>query len=238
MKFSDASTFQGLIQDIDFLLFGDGETFNTEYSLADRTRNINIVWDEAVVELYKADPNWNWDDTTNTDLPCATTDLIASQDHYSILDSALVIHEVRIKDSNGEMVTLTPALRREFTDSELQATGSPNKFFKLGNAIFPLPIPDYGASEGVEIEFQRGGNHFVSADTTKEPGFNPQFHQFLSIGAALRYAIANGMKEKIAQLRADKEMIRTAMAEYYNRRSPDERPKFRLKRPSVRSYGL
>src|SRR3990167_2023029 len=107
MQFNPTAKENSIIGDIDFLLFGDSSTLNTDYSITDRTRNVNIAWDEAVSELYKADPNWKWDDTTNTDLPCATTDMVAAQDHYDILDSALVIHRVRMKDSNGEYVTLT-----------------------------------------------------------------------------------------------------------------------------------
>ena len=58
MQFSDTTNYDGLIQDIDFLLFGDGGTFNSNYSLKDRTRNINITYDEAVSELFKADPKF------------------------------------------------------------------------------------------------------------------------------------------------------------------------------------
>ena len=237
VQFNPSNKVDSIIGDIDFLLFGDSATLNTDYSLIDRTRNINIVWDEAVAELYKADPNYKWDDITNTDFPFATTDLIADQDHYTLLDSALVIHRVRVKDTAGVFYTLTPALRSELSDSELNATGTPDKYYKIGGAVFPLPVPNYGSTAGVELEFQRGGNHFVSTDITKKPGYNPQFHQFLSVGAALRYAIANGMDKKIVQLEADKERIRKAMVEHYQLRSPDEKPRFRLARPSAR-YGL
>ena len=237
MQFSDTATKQGLLEDIDFLLFGNSSVFNTDYSLVDRTRNINIVWDEAIAELYKADPNHKWDDTTNTDLPFATLDLTANLDHYDLLDSALVIHRVRMKDTNGELKTLIPVLRSELTDDELNSTGEPEKYYKIGGVVFPIPVPDYGATSGVELEFQRGANHFVSTDTTKTPGFASQFHQFLSVGASLRYAVSNGLKNKIAQLRAEKESIRNAMREHYERRSPDEKPKLKLKRDTTH-YGL
>ena len=228
MVFNDTSTYQGLIQDIDFLLFGDGTYLNTAYSLADRTRNINLVWDEVVAELYKADPNHKWDDSSNSDLPFATNDLVSNQDHYTLLDSSLVIHRVRMKDQNGKLRTLTPAVRSELTDDELSSYGEPRKYYKMGGVVFPVPVPNYSQADGVELEFQRGANHFVVSDTSKQPGFNPQFHQILSVGAALRYAIANGMKDKAAQLRADKEALRIKMIEHYERRSPDEKPKLKL----------
>ena len=238
MKFNTSDKSESIIADIDFLLFGDSSTLNTDYSLADRTRNVNIAWDEAVAELYKADPNFSWDDTTNTDFPIATQDLVENQDHYSLLDSALVIHRVRIMDQNGKLKTLEPALRRELSDSELESSGEPEKYYKIGSAVFPVPIPNYAATAGVEVEFQRGANHFITSDTTKEPGFNSQFHQFLSVGASLRYALANGMDKKASQLSAIKEQIRTSIREHYQSRSPDERPKLRLRKKSISSYGL
>lgn len=237
MQFNPTDKSISLVGDIDFLLFGDSSTLNTDYSLIDRTRNINVAWDEAVTELYKADPNHQWDDTNNTDFPIATTALTSGLDHYTMLDSSLVVHRVRMKDAQGNWITLLPRLRREFTDTELNATGTPSAYYKLAEAIFPLPVPDYGVAAGVELTFQRGGNHFTTASTTAKPGFNSQFHQILSISAALRYAMANGMSEKAASLTAMKEDVRQKMVEHYQVRSPDERPKLGLKR-NIRHYGL
>jgi len=163
--------------------------------------------------------------------------LTANQDHYTMLVSAAVIHRVRMKDQNGNLNTLTPANRNELTDSELDSTGTPEKYYKIGQAIFPIPVPDYGASGGVVLEFQRGGNHFAITDTDAEPGFNPQFHQLLSLGAAHRYAVANGLTKKVRNLFEQKVKIMEDLRTHYERRSPDDRTRFRLKRNS-QNYGL
>lgn len=237
MQFNAIDKSNSIIADIDFLLFGNSAIFNTDYSLIDRTRNVNISLDEVVADLHKADPNYKWDDTSNTDFPFATLALTAGQDHYTLLDSAIVIHRVRIKDRNGVLQTLTSRVRSELTDSELRATGTPTEYYKIGQAVFPVPIPDYSASAGVALEFQRGANHFSTSDISDVPGFNPQFHQYLSVSAALRYAIANGMTKKIKELRAEKASIKEAILIHYERRSPDDRTRIRLKR-SVKGYGL
>lgn len=237
MQFNPTDKTISLVADIDFLLFGNSE-FNSDYSLVDRARNLNLAWDEAVAVMFKADPNFKWDDTTNSDFPLATLALTANLDHYTLLDSALVIHRVRMKDKNGNLKTLDPVLRSELSDDELAETGEPEKYYKMGGAIFPIPVPDYGGADGVEVEFQRGANYFESTDTSKSPGFNPQFHQFLSIGAALRYAVANGLDKKAGSLSALKEQQRSMMLEHYHLRSPDERPKISLKKGNVSRYGF
>lgn len=234
MYFNSSDKSNSIIADIDFLLFGDGSTLNTDYSLADRTRNVNISLDEVVSELFKADPNFMWDDITNSDFPIATVS--SGDDHVTIPDSSLVIHRVRIKDSSGAYMTLTPVNRRELSDSELNSTGTPDKYYKIDNAIFPIPVPS--TTTEYELEFQRGANHFSTSDTDKSPGFNSQFHQFLSIGASIRYALANGMKEKASYLQGEKERIRMTIQEHYARRSPDDRTRLKLKKLSVNNYGL
>ena len=108
----------------------------------------------------------------------------------------------------------------------------------MGGAVFPVPIPDYGASDGVELEFQRGANYFASTDTSKAPGFNPQFHQFLTVGAALLYAVANGMDKKAVTLSGLKEQIRVTMREHYQLRSPDLEPKIKLRKEGTARFGF
>jgi hypothetical protein len=243
MQFNPTDKSNSIIGDIDFLLFGSSTTFNSDYSLADRTRNLNISYDEVVAELYKADPNYKWDDTTNSDYPIARTNLVAGKDNYLLLDSAQVIHRIRVKDQNGSWVTLTSKVRSNLTDSELSATGgTPDKYFKFGGGVFPLPVPDYGVTKGFEIEFQRSGNHFTITDTTKSPGFNAQFHQILSVKAAKRYALANGMSEKVSMLdnmltNNQRTGLMDKMLEHYQIRSLDEKPKFKVKRDTS-NYGL
>lgn len=236
--YNSSSTELSLVSHIDFLLFGTGDTFNSDYSLADRTRNINVAWDEVVVKLYKADPHYKWDDLNNTNFPIATTNLIAGRDHYAMLDSKLVIHRVRIKDRNGNYVTLDPEERRELSDSQLASTGDPKYYYKLQGSIFPVPVPNYAYADGVEVEFQRGANHFTVADTTKEPGFNSQFHHLLAIKAAKVYALANGLTEKVQILDMMEKELEAEMVEFYQMRSPDERPKLQLKRRGIGNYGL
>ena len=239
MKFNPTDKADSIIADIDFLLFGNSATLNTNFSLTDRTRNVNIMLDEVVSELYKADPNYQWDDTTNTDFPIATLTLTSGQDHYTMLDSASVIWKVRMKDEAGVLRTLTPRLKSEFSDSQLNSSGgSPVGYYKLGGAVFPVPTPNYGFSAGVELTFQRGANHFTIATTDTVPGFNTRFHQYLSVGSAHRYAVASGLVKKAKALSAMKEAIKADILEHYAKRSPDDRTRMRIKRNPIRSYGL
>lgn len=238
MLFNPADKSKSIIADIDFLLWGNSAVFNDSYSLSDRTRSVNISLDEIIVELFKADPNFKWDDITNADFPIAYTDLSPGKDHYVIPDSTLVIHRLRVKDRNGHFKTLTPVMRSQLSDGELNNPGDPESYYKMDNAVFVVGVPDYGFEDGVEIEFQRGANHFSNGDTNKSPGFASQFHQFLSINSSLRYATATGMSEKITILSNMKEGVRRQIVEHYQTRSKDKRPNLSLKKGRISRFGL
>ncbi len=238
MLFNPIDKSKSIIADIDFLLWGTSVVFNDSYSLPDRTRSVNTSLDEVITELFRADPNFKWDDTTNEDFPIAYIALTPGKDHYLIPDSTLAIHRFRVKDRNGVFKTLIPKMRSELTDSELNTSNDPFTYYKLDNAIFIVGVPDYGFEEGVEIEFQRGANHFQTTDQNKAPGFSSQFHQFLSINSALRYATATGMSEKIKILSGMKEAVRRQISEHYLTRSKDKRPNLSLNKGRVSRYGL
>lgn len=237
MQFNPTNKTISIIAGIDFLLFGKSDVFNTDYTLIDRTRNINSALDEIIAELFKADPNFKWDDTTNTDFPIAWLNLVANRDDYVLPDSSLVFHRVRVKDPNsGKFVTLEPCERRDLSDDELDGTGTPTKYYKIDNAVILVPTPNYSAVEGVEIEFQRGANYFESTDTTESPGFASQFHRFLVVSAAKDYALANGMTDKYTLLDREKTKIIADIQAHYQTRSPDKKPHFSLKKTSVKNY--
>ena len=61
MVFSDTSTKLGIVQDIDFLLFGN-TVATSPYLIADKTRNVNRALDETVSLIMRSDARWKWDD--------------------------------------------------------------------------------------------------------------------------------------------------------------------------------
>lgn len=238
MQFNPTNKAISLIGDIDFLLWGDSSSLNSRFSLTDRTREINQALDDLVSILHNADPNYKWDDTTNSDFPIAYQDLESGTDHYTLLDVALTINRVRIKDRSGNYKTLTPKSRDEIGDDYLNDSGTPEVYYTVANAVFPVPIPDYGYTDGVELEFQRGSNHFAVSDTDSAPGFDSRFHRYLSITAAMVYAQTNGLVKKAVSLEKMQEKLIKKIEEHYQTRFRDKRPNLSLGARDVNSYGL
>lgn len=228
MVFSDSSGGGGIVQEIDFLVNSDTNT----YPIADKTRNINRAMDKVVSLIFGSDGVWDWDDSNQTDLPIATTSLVSGQVDYSFAVSHLKIARVLAKDGGGQWRILQPFdITEDIGKLYLlgqPSSGTPIGYDKKANSIFLYPTPDYNSSGGLKIYFQRPSTYFTTADTTKEPGFASIYHRYLSYSAAYDYAVAMGLA-KAPQLRQEMSIMEKELQEFYGKRNRDDRTGIRVK---------
>jgi len=240
MQFNSEANELDLVHDVRYLCgLSSNDTIN--YPLKDITRNCNFGLDRVISLILRSDNRWQWDDQNNTDLPIATSSLVANQQDYSIASTYLKIHKIRIKDSGGKWVSLNPIDRNELNDSQLTASsGDPKRYDKIGNSIYLYPTPNYSSSGGLEVQFQRGSSYFVYTDTTKEPGFASQFHRLVSLYSALNYCQANQITNRVNMIKAiignppdpENRIVGTGMegelVKFYSDRAGDEKPSISL----------
>lgn len=229
MVFNDDSLKQGIVNDIDFIL----GTSTTDFSLANKTRCCNRWLDRATGLILQADGKWEWDDTNQTDLPIATTSLVANQKDYAISGATfLKVLKVECKDSTGDWRALdqidTTQRKKVLLDDPDETAGSPTQFDLRYNSIFLFPKPSYASSAGLKVYYQRVCDYFVAGDTTQEPGFAAPFHRLLSYGASLDFAIANNMSGKISLLREEIAKLEFGLVEHYSSRNKDYRNRLSL----------
>ena len=67
--FSDTTNKLGLVEMIDFLLFGSSTANTAEYPLADKTRQMNKWYRTVMGWIFQYAGNWSFDDSNYTDLP-------------------------------------------------------------------------------------------------------------------------------------------------------------------------
>ena len=199
-----------------------------DLAIADFTRSANFGLDSVLRKIFRADGRWQYDDGNNTDLPIATTALVSGQDNYTLADAHQKVSRVRVLDQNGNWKTLTPTDRRNQSDSSLAATGTPSSYDKVGRSLILIPAPDYGASGGVEITFQRGSNYFASDDTTKEPGIPTPFHRYISLYAARDFVVANTVPDKLQAIDTEIQRMDDDLLDFLATRDRDEPPRMTL----------
>ena len=239
MQFNPGSS-AGIVDDIDSMV----DTNSTTYPIAEKTRNINRWYDRAASILMQADGRWQWDDTNWTDYPIATTNLVDSQQDYSIIQAIptagqdyLRILRVEVLNNAGNWNLIAPIDQADIYDQSvtdfLKTSGMPAYYDKQSTSIFLYPKPltaNVTLTNGLRIWFQRAPSYFVTTDTTKQPGFPSIFHRYLSLGAAYDYAKKKTLPQ-VNQLRADILEIEDQMSTFMALRNRDEKivltPKFK-----------
>lgn len=233
MVFNDTTNKQGIVQDIYFGINAN----STSYPIEDVTRNVNAGLDKVSAIILACDNRWQFDDTNNVTLPIATADIIANQQDYSFDSSFLEVTKVMIADRNGEFYELRNIdIRDQNVDTYLinktDNVGRAYRYDVMGNSILLDPRPDYNYTAGLKVYFKRKASPFVVGDTTKQPGFAPQFHKYLSLYGQYEYSYAKGLP-KTEQLKRDILEMEKEIKDFYARRTNDFKPKFisRIKDP-------
>jgi len=228
MKFSDTTSKDGIIQQIEFRTnIGDTGISGDATLLKQITGQINDYYMKATSIIIGADGKWAWDDTNHINQPTATADLVSGQADYQLMSNAptasqdwLQIERINVKDSSGSWYTLYPKDRRDFNTplaERITTSGQPSSFDFDGVSIFLDAEPSYSSTGGLEAVFNRAPIEFASTDTTKRPGFNTLFHEYLVLGPVYIWEKYKGVGNPEQTMRDIKEM-EVAMGKFYGNR--------------------
>lgn len=235
MQFSDTTNQQGIIQKIERNCgFNPGDITNNSVLLASFTAEINLALDYIMGVILYACGQWHYDDRNYVDYPLIQMNLNSGQRDYSMLldgdgNVILGIHKVMVADLTGtfreiysidqESITRhTGSAERtgRFTNG-LNASGTPTRYAKTGDALFLDVIPNYSVSGGIKVFIDREASHFVPTDTVKKPGFVGLYHEFIAARPSWQYAEPHGLKNAIGLLNQTNSLERSIAVYYANR---------------------
>lgn len=212
-----------IIDEIDDLCDSDSDS----YSLASKTRRVNIALDEVFQTILQADGTWQFDDTTNVDLPIGVDTLVDGQQDYSFATELLVVERVEIKDASGVYQLLKPLDQTDVKVAMSQVSptnGMPTHYDKSGDSIYLYPTPSAGAVtlvEGIQVYFKRNLNKFETTDTDTAPGFATPYHVILAYIASIPYCMTY-KKDRVADYKNVITQMKEEIKAFYGRRQKDE----------------
>ena len=227
MTFNNTTTKDGIIQDCEFWLFASnyGQITSNTNLLNTFTSLTNRALDSVTTAILEADDRWEFDDTTYTDYPIATTDIVSGQTDYVLAVSHLKVLRVEWLGPDGVWVLGAPIDLEDMTvarDEFMATPSTPIYYDKLATSIFLYPTPNYNATGGLRVYYQREPNYFQSTDTTKKPGFATICHRLVPLKACYDFAIANNLSDKITVLRDEIAKRELELRNFYGRRNKDE----------------
>src|SRR5690606_25361062 len=78
--------------------------------------SLRIIWSW----IFDAYGGWQFDDGNQTDLPSATTALVASQQKYTLPEEALTVRQDSVKDQSGVWRDIDPVTLEEITADQAE----------------------------------------------------------------------------------------------------------------------
>lgn len=182
-------------------LIGDMTAIDTTNEIKQITRAANEAVRQIWSWIFQSYGGWQYDSINNSDMPVATTGLVADQQQYTLPSEALTIKAVEYKNSGGEWTKLMPVpvevINQYTSEKEYNSDPSePSKYTVIGNVIKLYPASDTTRASSLRVQFDRGSTTFLPGDISKTPGFVSEFHEAVAVGAS--YFIATN--KKLSQL--------------------------------------
>ena len=249
MQYNSHATNQDIVSEINFWCDSDA----TSYPIADKTRSVNVAYEELIGKIINADGTWQYDDTNYSNLPRGKGTLVEGQEWYSFASEYLKIEEIHIL-TTGNLYQKIPQIDNEVLgelsweeyfgrDSSGNALkGFPLYYDILGDSIRLGPTPtstQVTLTNGIQIVFKRTADLFTTTDTTQEPGLPSLYHVLLAYKAALPYCMKYKKENVSSLLRligSDNSRdpyyggMTLDLIKHYSKRNPDNRPIMTMKR--------
>lgn len=206
----------------------------TAYPFADFVRNINNSSKKVNSWIWRNTGEWEFDDSNYDNLPIATRDLVDDRSDYALPLDVEKVDRCEIKLISGELrkLTLFDKGQTDYSLSEFAGTkGEPLFYDLIGNSLMLYPAPDLTKvteDEGLQLYFSRNIDEFSESDTTKEPGFSSNFHEILSLDAAIVWCNIHD-QSKLNTLSNEREIMKNDLEEFYGKRNREARTSIKRK---------
>jgi hypothetical protein len=216
---------------------GLSETDTTTYPVNDFIRSANNWYRRVNSWIWQVTGEWEYDDSNYTDLPVATTTLVDGQYDYSIPSTAQKIDRAEVLDKAGDAHKLIPIDKSQvniaMTELE-QNPGLPKYYDVLGRSLllYPTPATDsITTTAGLKLYFSRDIDEFAVSDVSGVPGFSEDFHEMISVGAAIDFAELVGDTNRATSLNNRMASLKEDLKKFYgsNEREmmPNIKPNYR-----------
>lgn len=204
MLTSDTTNKNGLIQECEFWTnLGDGVISGDATLLKVFINRLNRAFDTVLPLIISLDDTMQWDDTNHTKHPIATTNLVSGQQDYGALadeDGNSILNVVKVFIKQNATATDYVELRRVLAGTQEESqilnpapafVGIPTKYLERGAYAFLGAVPNYDATAGIKLAFERSPSYLDSGSLTKKPGIPELFQPLLAHIASLDWLLVN-----------------------------------------------
>lgn len=187
---------------------------------ADARRLLNFALDDYTYIAITSDGNWQWDDSSNTDIPRATATLAANQVKLELPVTFLAIQQVTITDSTGNINVIEPydQAKRQQAVPRTQDTGQPNRYDYMGGYMYFDAYADQDYT--VTVHYSRPAIHLEADNDSQVVGIPTIHTEYLVFHAAHRLGIRNA-DNSLVQFRNEMVEMERKIRDFYGKRDED-----------------
>lgn len=239
MQLSDTTNKNGLIQECEFWCkFPDGTISGSALLLAQFVNRLNRGYDKLMPVLLSGSDAMRWDDTVNhTKHPVATFDITSGTNDYQFLSdeqgnsilNVVALHILPSATSTEygvlERITLDDPRANRALYPNPSMVGVPSGYVERNSTVFFDVTPNYSATAGGKLFFERSASYFTTSVLTKTAGIPEPFQPLLALHASLDWNIVNRPDNQvlIAELRAEIAQQRKDLSTLIDLKSPTRR---------------
>lgn len=231
LQFSDTTNLDGIVELL-ARATGTSSATTSSYPLKQKTKDINSALDNYFMLARKASPSIKVNDTNFTGEPLYSQNLSSGTQGYTFTDDSnsaqiQLIDRVDILRADGTSKRLTQlnpeavGLTDETGLASYRSTnGEPDEYRIVGKNIYLYPAPNYNSTNGLKMYFEGAPSYFVSTDTTKNPGINNIFHDYLWLRPAYLYCAIKNLPQK-NDLKVELEKMEAQITDYFGKYNKD-----------------
>lgn len=235
MQYSDTTNKDGIIQTIEFWCgLSDAEISGDATKLKRFTGRVNRAFDKVLPLVLSYTDHLRFDDPNHSDAPIGTFDLESGKGNYTVDtddNSLAILNIVNVSILTGSSATEYQPLERVTLDDPRAPrmlspnpsdSGVPTAFLEHDNTIFFDKKPNYNATAGGKIIFEREPSYFTSSDTTKQPGIPKPFHELLALYPSHDYLIVYKPDNQMLITRVENEITKQEknLSDMVSKRNP------------------
>jgi hypothetical protein len=200
MILSDATNKNGLIQECEFWTnLGDAAISGNSTLLKVFVNRLNRADDKVLPLVFSVDDTMRWDDPNQVDYPMALTNIVSGQQDYSAIQdevgnsilnvvSAFVLQSATATEYiELQRVPVGAGHANRILNPAPTYVGIPTEYVERGSALFLGAVPNYNATNGLKIFFERSPSYFSASTLTARPGIPEPFHPLLALHASKDY---------------------------------------------------
>lgn len=200
---------------------------STSLPTADAVTLLNFGIDRYSYLAITSDGRWQFDDTSNADVPRASVTLKSGRIAVPLKAAHLTIRFAEITDSEGNKTRLKTFDRRalNYSTPKTTDTGQPTGYnYEAGVLYFDVYADgDYT----ITIHFSRAANHLTAADTTQVLGI-PSIHtNFIVLYALYQLGLKTGNEHR-STIRNDIQIAEKDIEDFFGRRDEDTNPRLSI----------